>query len=65
MAGAGNVDRVDTKLIAYLLARFACNNHTICDEELQVVGEPWIFLDSCSAMDLCAEDACTGRLQIT
>ncbi len=40
MAGAGNVDRVDTKLIAYLLARFACNNHTICDEELQVVGKP-------------------------
>lgn len=39
MAGAGSVDSVEPKLIAYLIARFSCNNHTICDEELQVVGE--------------------------
>ena len=39
MAGAGSVDSLEPKLIAYLIARFSCNNHTICDEELQVVGE--------------------------
>lgn len=26
------------KEIAMLLARFACNNHTICDEELRPLG---------------------------
>ena len=26
--------------VAMLLARFACNNHTVCDEELQAVGTP-------------------------
>jgi hypothetical protein len=28
----------DAKHIAQLLARFACNNHTLCDEELRVFG---------------------------
>jgi SET and MYND domain-containing protein len=28
----------DVKHIAQLLARFACNNHTICDEELRPIG---------------------------
>ncbi|GMH37562.1 hypothetical protein BSKO_05435 [Bryopsis sp. KO-2023] len=29
---------VSVKEIAFLLAKFACNNHTICDEELRVIG---------------------------
>lgn len=24
--------------VAQLLARFACNNHTVCDEELRAIG---------------------------
>ncbi|CAL8470855.1 g10397 [Coccomyxa elongata] len=28
----------DAKDVAYLLARFACNNHTICDDELRPKG---------------------------
>ena len=28
------------KEIAMLLARFACNNHTICDDELRPLGAP-------------------------
>ena len=39
MAGARTGDLAEPKLIAFLLARFACNNHTICDEELQVIGK--------------------------
>ncbi len=39
MAGAGMGVLAEPKLIAFLLARFACNNHTICDEELRVIGE--------------------------
>eukprot|EP00878_Enallax_costatus_P011592 GHUV01012100.1.p2 GENE.GHUV01012100.1~~GHUV01012100.1.p2 ORF type:complete len:544 (+),score=225.45 GHUV01012100.1:895-2526(+) len=29
---------LDAKHIAQLLARFACNNHTVCDEELRPIG---------------------------
>jgi hypothetical protein len=29
---------LDVKHIAQLLARFACNNHTVCDEELRAIG---------------------------
>lgn len=29
---------VDVREIALLLARFACNNHTICDDELRPTG---------------------------
>ena len=39
MAGAGSVEALEPKLIAYLIARFSCNNHTICNDELQMVGE--------------------------
>ena len=39
MAGAGSVKSVEPKLIAYLIARFSCNNHTICDDELQGIGK--------------------------
>jgi hypothetical protein len=28
----------DVKAIAALLARFGCNNHTVCDEELRPIG---------------------------
>ena len=30
---------VQARDIAQLLARFACNNHTICDAELRPLGE--------------------------
>ena len=39
MAGAGASDLPAPREIAYLLARFSCNSHTICDEELRVTGE--------------------------
>ena len=39
MAGAGAPDLPAPREVAYLLARFSCNSHTICDEELQVAGE--------------------------
>lgn len=29
---------INTKAVALLLARFACNNHTICDDELRPIG---------------------------
>jgi hypothetical protein len=29
---------LDVREITLLLARFACNNHTICDEELRAIG---------------------------
>lgn len=29
---------MDVKTIALLLARFACNNHTVCDDELRPIG---------------------------
>ena len=29
----------DVREIAVLIARFACNNHTICDEELRPIGK--------------------------
>lgn len=32
------VDGSDVREIALLLARFGCNNHTICDEELRPIG---------------------------
>ena len=42
MDGAGDLapqpQRHDVRDIAMLLARFACNNHTICDEELRPIG---------------------------
>ena len=38
MAGAGTAALPEPRNIAQLLARFACNNHTICDEELRVIG---------------------------
>ena len=28
----------DTRTIALMLARCACNNHTICDDELRPIG---------------------------
>ena len=37
-AGSGGAAETDVKEIALLLARFACNNHTICDDELRPVG---------------------------
>ena len=39
MAGAGVPDLPAPREVAYLLARFSCNAHTICDEELRVTGE--------------------------
>ena len=30
----------DTRLIAQMMARCACNNHTICDDELRPIGAP-------------------------
>ena len=30
----------DARVIALMLARCACNNHTICDDELRPIGEP-------------------------
>ena len=38
MQGAGPGALPEPKEVAYLLARFACNNHTICDEELRPLG---------------------------
>lgn len=38
MAGAVSEDLPDVKEIAYLLARFACNNHTVYNEELHPIG---------------------------
>lgn len=42
MDGAGdqapNFVQQDVRGIAMLIARFACNNHTICDEELRPIG---------------------------
>ncbi|KAK9833733.1 hypothetical protein WJX74_004208 [Apatococcus lobatus] len=42
MDGAGdqapNATQHDVRKIALLIARFACNNHTICDEELRPIG---------------------------
>lgn len=35
---AGAADPHDVRQIALLLARFACNNHTICDDELRPLG---------------------------
>lgn len=44
MDGAGdqapNAVNQDVRGIAMLIARFACNNHTICDEELRPIGDP-------------------------
>ena len=31
----------DPNPIALMLARCACNNHTICDDELRPLGEYW------------------------
>ena len=38
MAGAGTAVLPEPRTVAQLLARFACNNHTICDEELRSIG---------------------------
>ncbi|KAK9829973.1 hypothetical protein WJX72_008972 [[Myrmecia] bisecta] len=38
MSGAQDCFVPDAKQIAYLLSRFACNNHTICDDELHPIG---------------------------
>jgi hypothetical protein len=38
MQGAASEALPEPRSIAYLLARFACNNHTICDEELRPIG---------------------------
>ncbi|EIE20303.1 hypothetical protein COCSUDRAFT_48675 [Coccomyxa subellipsoidea C-169] len=38
MKGGGSINIPDAKDVAYLLARFACNNHTICDDELRPIG---------------------------
>ena len=43
MAGAGATDLPAPRDIAHLLARFSCNSHTICDEELRVIGEASCF----------------------
>ena len=32
-------DLPDQKAITLMLARCACNNHTICDDELRPIGE--------------------------
>ncbi len=32
-------DLPDPKIIALMLARCACNNHTICDDELRPIGQ--------------------------
>lgn len=37
-AGGGGAAETDAQEVALLLARFACNAHTICDDELQPVG---------------------------
>ena len=37
-AGGGGAAETDVQDIALLLARFACNNHTICDNELRPIG---------------------------
>ena len=39
MAGAGAPNLPAPREIAHLLARFSCNSHTICDEELRVTGD--------------------------
>lgn len=42
--------------IALLLARFACNNHTICDDELRAIGANTLVCDPLVlvlAMQLC------------
>jgi len=44
--GGPNPEAVpNPKEIAMLLARFACNNHTICDDELRPLGNPLILHD--------------------
>ena len=37
-AASSEAADLGVKQIALLLARFACNNHTICDEELRPIG---------------------------
>ena len=34
-----DMEQINVREVAQLLARFACNVHTICDEELRPVGE--------------------------
>ena len=36
---ADQTDLPDPKIIALMLARCACNNHTICDDELRPIGQ--------------------------
>lgn len=39
----GRVDQTDLpdqKAIVIMLAQCACNNHTICDDELRPIGQP-------------------------
>lgn len=36
--GMQDTDACDVRQIALLIARFACNNHTICDDELRPIG---------------------------
>jgi hypothetical protein len=44
-AEAVNVEvGVPVREIALILARFACNNHTICDDELRAIGTDRIAL---------------------
>jgi len=46
--------------VALLLARFACNNHTICDDELAPIGAPHAPLPQCcerARQDPCAATA--------
>ena len=42
-------DLPDQRAIVRLLARCACNNHTICDDELRPVGELHLSLN-CAAL---------------
>lgn len=37
-AGVDDSNLPDVKHVAQLLARFACNSHTVCDEELRPIG---------------------------
>ena len=41
-SGGGGAAEPDAPEIARLLARFACNSHTICDNELRPVGAPHV-----------------------
>ena len=62
-AGGGGAAEPDAPEIALLLARFACNSHTICDNELRPVGAAHVEGVQCwhctmlSRHNLCASKA--------